>query len=405
MAHERKRSIDELLRKLLGFSPVIGLFGHRQVGKTTLAASLSPSYWTLDDRDTRTRITQDPKAFLNIPKQKLPVIIDECQQEPDLFPALKEHIRTHRKPGQFILTGSVRFTSGRAGRESLAGRLSPLELYPLILSELEQEPLPEVLPILMKANRFSLDLLPELKQGKALKHYTKAFEKYLMNGGLPGLCFIREDRLRKERLAALHTLILDRDLRYIVKTKLSLETLRSWLRWISIHSFQSYNSSKARSEVGISIPTQKNLLHALESIYLIRRIPIKGGRSGEIVLLEDQFEERELSGGELSKEAQILSAFYRNARAQFSYRLGETVSFESYWTRDGARVPLVIRAGSSALGFIAISNTKPLLSQKRAADSFLRAEPQGKILFISSEARAPEIKENRILICSAASLI
>ncbi len=43
---------------------------------------------------------------------------------------------------------------------------------------------------------------------------------------------------------------------------------------------------------------------------------------------------------------QLLSAFYRNARAQFGYRMGEGVTFSSHWTPDGARVPLVIEGRS-----------------------------------------------------------
>ncbi|MEN9723259.1 MAG: hypothetical protein RJB38_1245 [Pseudomonadota bacterium] len=33
MAHTRERQLDELFDKLMAFSPLVGVFGHRQVGK------------------------------------------------------------------------------------------------------------------------------------------------------------------------------------------------------------------------------------------------------------------------------------------------------------------------------------------------------------------------------------
>ncbi len=405
MAHTRDRSVGALLSKLLAFSPIVGIFGHRQVGKTTLASRLSPSYWTLDDRETRRAIAKDPKAFLLRKGQRPPVIIDECQYEPDLFPALKEHVRTRKRPGQFVLTGSVRFTSRKAIRESLAGRISPLELYPLILSELEGVELPDTVPTLMALASFTSSTVDGLKRGVLLKKTQQVMEKYLTHGGLPGICFVREERLRRELLSALHALILDRDLRLIVETKLSMDTLMRWLQWIAANGWNAYSATQARNAVGISFPTQKNLLYALESIYLIRRIPIKG-RSGVILLLEDQYEEVALSRGAYDRKEQLLSCFFRNARAQFHYRMGERVEFESYWTQSGARVPLVVRgAQGAALGFIAVAGAKPTLSQTRAADSFLRHEPQGKVVFLSGEPMKAAVLDPRVLHCAAAALL
>lgn len=403
MAHDRKRQVDELFSKLIHFSPIIGVFGHRQVGKTTYTSSVAGSYYTLDDRDTRSLIASNPKLFLNS-KHKKPVVIDECQVEPDLFPALKEHVRTNKHPGQYILTGSVRFTSRKAIRESLAGRMTSIDLFPLVLSEIMNEPLPDGLPQLIQSRTFTDSSIELLKPPKKLGQTQKFLEKYLSNGGLPGLCFLREDRLRKEGLSALHHLILDRDLRMVVQTRLSQETLIQWLKMIAENGWEVYHAAEIKRALGLSFQTQKNLLFALESIFFIRRIPIRG-RSGEIILLEDQFEERTLSSNKLKRSDQILSAFYRNVRVQFQYRLGDSTNFESYWTRSGARIPLVIRNETGALGFSVISESKPTLSQSRAAESFLRHEPSGKIIFIADKPIRPQITDPRILICAAAAVI
>ena len=403
MAHFRKRQIDEFFQPLMNFSPIVGIFGHRQVGKSTFVSTRTKRYWTLDDKETRLLIAENAKEFLHEQLQ-FPTTIDECQFEPDLFPALKEYVRTHKKPGQFILTGSVRFTSRKAIRESLAGRMVDCEMLPLILSELMASELPDTLPSIMGHEVFSESSLSLLRGSKEGGRVQKFLEKYLIYGGLPGLCFVHNDRIREEGLRSLHRLILDRDLRLIIETKLSLETLERFLRLIASQAWNPYNASEVRRVMGLSHQTQKNLLFALESIFLIRRIPLSS-RSGETILFEDQYEERTLSNGKLARPDQILSALFRNSRAQFHYRIGNKASFESYWTRAGARVPLVIKCNSRALGLIVFEGSSPTLSQKRSADSFLRHDPTGKVLFLSDTPITPRILDSRALLCSAASII
>lgn len=407
MAHTRKRQIQPLFDRLVQFSPILGVFGHRQVGKTTLASAWAKKYWTLDDRATRELVAKNPKAFLT--RQKLfPTILDECQLEPDLFPALKERVRVHKNPGQFVLTGSVRFTSRKAIRESLAGRMVTLELLPLVISELEQKPLPEILSVLLKASTFQKSILSEIPCDQGGCRPDKAFEKYLSNGGLPGLCFIRDERLRREALGALHQLILDRDLRLVVATRLSMNTLNQFLRWIATHAWLPYNAAEVKRQFGLSHVTQQSLLYALESIFLIRRIPL-ASKKGVIFLLEDQFEERALSEKNLSKKDQILSAFYRNVRAQFQYRLGSNVQYESYWTRNNAHVPLVIHDENKSLGFSVVDSldSRPSLSQTRSADSFLRHYPQAKIIYLlpPGEGSTASILDERSLLCPVSAMV
>lgn len=403
MAHTRKRHLAEYCEKLLKFSPIVGVFGHRQVGKTTYVESISGEYLTLDDRETRLRAKEDPKKFLQGMK-KHPAVIDECQLEPDLFPALKEFVRVHKKPGQFLLTGSVRFTSRRAIRESLTGRIVPVEMLPMTISELLPSDLPDSLFQLLKFNFFDPNVFSLSKSSAQRKVTEAAIEKYLSHGGLPGICFMREAKLRNEALGALHQLILDRDLRLVLETRLSLATLHEFLALLAKNGWNSYNAAEVKRQTGISTVTQKNLLFAFESIYLIRRIKIQG-RAGEVWLLEDQLEEYFLSEKKLSRSDQLLSLFYRNARAQFAYRMGEAVHFESYWSRDGARVPLVIRAENKMLGFLMIEGEEPTLSQGRSASSFLRKYAEGKIIYLTIGVGQAKFIDSRSIMLPLADLV
>lgn len=92
MAHFRPRHALEILMPLLKFSPLIGIFGHRQVGKTTFLEKLVSSYVTFDDKETLTNAKRNPEAFLKNLDAK-PAGIDECQYVKDLFPALKRSSR------------------------------------------------------------------------------------------------------------------------------------------------------------------------------------------------------------------------------------------------------------------------------------------------------------------------
>lgn len=404
MAHIRVRQVHELFNKLVAYSSILGIFGHRQVGKSTFTAGIAKKYWTLDDRETLKLIKENPRQFLKDQKNRF-TVIDECQNAPDLFPALKEHVRTDKRPGQFILTGSVRFTSRRAIRESLAGRMVSLELFPMVLSELREVSLPESIPALLKCESFTDTLHSLLPSPREISANKKSLDKYLLQGGLPGLCFLREERLRREALSSILGLILDRDLRMIVSTRSSIETLRRWLAWIAQKGWSPYNAAEVKREFGFSHVTQKSLLLAFESIFLIRRIPLRG-RAGDIFLMEDQYEEFFLSEGQHSRSDQILSAFYRNVRAQLHYRLGDSSTFESYWTRSDARVPLLIRGeGKKVLGFTVIMDSQPTLSQKRSAESFLRHEPTGKMIFLTDHPGKIQILDPRILICPVAGLL
>ena len=64
------------------------------------------------------------------------VVQDEFQQVPELFRALRPEIDALRRPGRFLLLGSPSGKLLRQSGESLAGRVSYVELTPLLAAEL-----------------------------------------------------------------------------------------------------------------------------------------------------------------------------------------------------------------------------------------------------------------------------
>ena len=109
---------------------VLLLTGQRQVGKTTLLDELVKKkrlYVTLDNPKLRKMAQNDPELFLS--ENPPPVLIDEVQYAPELFPHIKMYVDTHKDhKGAFWLTGSQKFSLMKGINESLAGRIAVLDL-------------------------------------------------------------------------------------------------------------------------------------------------------------------------------------------------------------------------------------------------------------------------------------
>jgi predicted AAA+ superfamily ATPase len=127
----------ELFRRIqsrLRAQPAVVLLGPRQVGKTTLArriAAAHPKALFLDleaPRD-RARLSR-PELFLERYRDHL-VVLDEVQTMPELFSLLRPEIDADRRTGRFLLLGSASGRLLHQSAESLAGRVSYLELTPL----------------------------------------------------------------------------------------------------------------------------------------------------------------------------------------------------------------------------------------------------------------------------------
>ena len=128
------RKITNVLLARLEAYPAVALVGPRQCGKTTLARSLGGRYFDLEQDSDKLRL--DIQWNEIIAGTEL-VVLDEAQVWPDLFSRLRGAIDSNRKQyGRFLLLGSVSpFLMTRVS-ESLAGRLSVIELSPFVQPEL-----------------------------------------------------------------------------------------------------------------------------------------------------------------------------------------------------------------------------------------------------------------------------
>ena len=136
------RKVAALIRQRLRQYPAVALVGPRQAGKTTLARSLRGIYFDLEQASDRLRLDLQWEAVL---KDGALIILDEAQAWPEIFPRIRGAIDADRaRKGRFLILGSVSPSLMVQVSESLAGRLSLVELTPLLANELPGAPLTRV---------------------------------------------------------------------------------------------------------------------------------------------------------------------------------------------------------------------------------------------------------------------
>ena len=395
MPHLRLRHAKNLYEQALSFSPLVGIFGHRQVGKTTFLENSCETYYTFDDSATVKRARANVGTFLE-GVGKAPAGIDECQTVDELFPALKEWVRKHKAPGQIVLSGSVRFYSKKAIAESLTGRIINIELLPMVLTELADQEVARFPLHLIKQSTFSSDFESALA-AKSLHARAEMLKRYLTHGGLPGVCFMRNDRMRSERLREQLQLILDRDLRLVYPTTLPYSQLLNYVIQLSEGEGNPVQTTLLRKSTGIAEATQKNLLYAMENVFLIRQIPIEGKRKGVCFYFEDQAEQLSLKEEKPDALKQFEGLVFRNLRASFNYELGLDFRFFQYRERPDVYIPFAIRTKEGCLGILPILGTKPVRKDLRIAHKFLQRYSPASILVVTQGVAETVVLEPRIL--------
>jgi len=238
-----ERRIATELADRLGTTPAVALLGPRQVGKTTLARMLGeqrPSlYLDLESDADRARLA-DPELYLASHEDKL-VILDEVHRLPGLFQILRglidEGRRKGRRAGRFLLLGSASLDLLRQSGESLAGRISYLEMGPIDGLEVPAEDLPDLW------NR----------------------------GGFPDSFLATDDRLSQRWRQDFLRTYLERDVP-MLGPRIPAETLRRFWTMLSHHQSGLLNAAEFARALGVDGKTVAAYLDLLVDLLLVRRL-------------------------------------------------------------------------------------------------------------------------------------
>jgi uncharacterized protein len=181
------RELQALIERRLRQTPAVVMLGPRQVGKTTLAAAIAalhPSAMLLDlERASDRAALQQPELFFAAHRDHL-LILDEVQLAPELFAALRPEIDADRRAGRFLLLGSASGDFLRQSGESLAGRVSYVELTPLLAAEVPVAELADLQRLWLRGG-FPLSYLAADEE--ASYAWRQNFIRTFLQRDLPGL--------------------------------------------------------------------------------------------------------------------------------------------------------------------------------------------------------------------------
>jgi predicted AAA+ superfamily ATPase len=137
-----KRHIATLIKERLKKYPAVALLGARQSGKTTLARTFSKIYFDLELEQDSLRLDLQ---WDEVAGSKVPVILDEAQNFPEIFPRIRAAVDQDRKRiGRFLILGSVSPGLMKQVSEFLTGRIALVELGPFSLNELARQPIDDL---------------------------------------------------------------------------------------------------------------------------------------------------------------------------------------------------------------------------------------------------------------------
>ncbi len=253
------RTLEAKFLKMSTFFKAVLVTGARQVGKTTMLKYLSENrtYVSLDDVDTLTLAKEDPKLFFM--RYKPPIIIDEIQKAPELFPYIKILCDESEDSGLFWLTGSEQFSMMKNVTESLAGRIGIMTLYPLSISEINNVRLDAPLD-------FSLDnLVKREKQTEPFDLNTVFMQ--IWKGGMPQVQNA-DDQQRSLYYSSYINTYLMRD---VVSAGGVTDEIRfkKFLTACAANTSQQLNLANLAMITEVSHPTAKSWLALLERLHIV----------------------------------------------------------------------------------------------------------------------------------------
>lgn len=259
-----KRTIKKEVDIALNNYPVVLITGARQVGKSTLAYEYVKErgfdYVSLDNIEQRKIAINDPKYFLQ--QFHKPLIIDEVQYAPILFEVIEEIVNMRRLEegsanGMFILTGSQAFHLMNNVTQSLAGRVSVIEMSPLSLNEILGY---ESLPFIPTHER-----IETFKDRKGIE--VKELFQYIVKGTYPELYKDRNKTISDYYENYINTYI-DKDISELINIKDKLK-FHSFLQYLASLTSQQINASELGRKIGVSYKTINHWLLILESTGII----------------------------------------------------------------------------------------------------------------------------------------
>ncbi len=235
--------VSNRLQNTITGVPAVALLGARQVGKTTLAKfigkGMNSIYLDLESPEDQLKL-RDPISFLRLHSDKL-VILDEIQHTPDLFMVLRGLIDASREKGrsggQYLLLGSASMDLMRQTSQSLAGRISYLEMSGLNALEIQKD----------------------------------SIQQLWLRGGYPNSFLATDDYQAMDFLEQMIRTYLERDIPQIGFRVPAGKLRRLWTMLAHLQG-EPVNHSKLAANLEVDGKTVSNYIQILVDLLLVRRL-------------------------------------------------------------------------------------------------------------------------------------
>lgn len=226
------------LEFLFSVNPVVAILGPRQCGKTTLARlyadSLRQSVLYLDLEDIHDLQRLD-NPLLALEESYDLIVIDEIQRRPELFPTLRVLVDQRREKQKFLILGSASRDLIQQSSETLAGRISYMELTPFTY--------------------------PEVKDMNPL----------WIQGGFPNAYLAKSANISWEWRKAYVATFLERDIPNL-GINIPHQTLRRFWMMVAHCHGNIFNASEIGQSLGIAHTTAREYLNILTGTFMLREL-------------------------------------------------------------------------------------------------------------------------------------
>ena len=316
----------EALRSAVARSPVALLTGPRQAGKSTLAREvIAPSPASVFDLEDYRDVARLADPMLALSDRGETIVIDEAQRMPELFASLRVLVDENRRPGRFVVLGSASPELTGLGSESLAGRVTQVELSGFRLADV------------------GVDRLDDLWQ----------------RGGLPE-SFLADDEeasnaWRDDYIAT----FLERDLAEF-GFRFPATTMRRFWTMLAHYHGQTWNAAAIARSIDVSATTVRRLVDALTDALVVRQLPPwlaniakRQVKAPRVYIRDCGLLHRLLGIGsrlDLERHPKLGASWEGMVLEQLLARFGDTGA--AFWsTHSGAEIDLRLEIEGRVIGF------------------------------------------------------
>lgn len=332
-------NLIQQINNAFDIAPVCALIGPRQCGKTTLAKHIASTqlkqthFFDLEDERDQNKL-KDP--LLALENREGFIIIDEIHHAPDLFKTLRVLV-DQKKNQQFLVLGSASHKLLQQSAETLAGRISYIQMHPFALFEVHND---QVL-------------------------HTR--------GGFPHSYLAKTDQLSFAWRKNYITTFLERDIKDF-GLNMSTQNIRRFWNMIAHYHGQVFNASEIGTSLGLNYKTVQHYCDILESTFMVRRLTpwIENLKKRQVkapkLYLTDSGLLHNFLGiahyDDLLSHPKLGASFEGFAIEQIIAKLNVDNESCFYWrTHNGAELDLLILKDGKKYGFEFKYSLKPTLNQ------------------------------------------